>query len=207
MYDKTDFKELKKVCTMLNEMEEVTEQIKLIGTKKDAICEWFIATVEKLDEDGIVLDEAIIAFYNDGLIKNEVEEEENEDGLDENDYGNPTDDSKDEVEKEEVTDVPPEGKKGKGRPKGPAKEPKPKKEKVVKEKVDKPKKEYELSPLGSRKGSQAYDIDLMVVTGLTLKDAAAKLDTTPSRVHSHIKHLITKGFSIPSKDGVYKLVK
>ena len=209
MYEKTDMKALQTVCKILNKMDEVEEKIKIIGTAKDKMVKWFIATVNALDAEEVVLDDEVVEFYNNGIIEDKkskkkaaVEDDEPEDDTDPDDEVD--DEPEDEVD-DEPEDDEDEGKVLPSKNKN-EKPKKPKKEKVKKApKEKKPKKEVERSVYGSMKGSQAYEIDGMIQKGLTLKDAAAQLETTVSRIHSHIKHLQAKGIKIRQKDGIYKI--
>lgn len=182
MYDPTNLKELKEMCKVLNEMDEVGADdgkfptIKYTAVKKDVIVESFVALVDALDDAKVDIPEAAVNFYNDG-----------------------------------ITETP---KVGKGKTPAAAKAPEKKaleKKAPVKDKLEKAaekKAAAATNGLGHRLGSQAAAIDELVKKGTTLADAAAQCNTTPSRVKSHIGHLIKdKGVNVPCKDGIFKIKK
>ena len=76
----------------------------------------------------------------------------------------------------------------------------------------KEKKEVKVNAFNHREGTQAWRLDdLLVKGGMTLQQLAKKVDSTDSRVRSHISHLKAKGFEVKSEKVddkmVYQLVK
>jgi predicted transcriptional regulator len=62
------------------------------------------------------------------------------------------------------------------------------------------KKEVKVNAFNHRIGTQAQKLDdLLVKGGLGLKELAKKVDSSTSRVQSHLSHLKGKGFTVNSE--------